>query len=94
MARIPVPDDRGVVTVAGTSDHDYGEADVNLDGRDHARDLVVREDADGRYVGVPEYAADAVRDALGGGGGTCQVEKADGEVCGRDLPCPYHSEGE
>lgn len=24
--------------------------------------------------------------------GTCEVVKSDGEVCGRDLPCPYHSE--
>lgn len=24
---------------------------------------------------------------------TCNVEKSDGEVCGRDLPCQYHSEG-
>jgi len=24
---------------------------------------------------------------------TCQTVKADGEVCGRELPCPYHSEG-
>lgn len=23
---------------------------------------------------------------------TCQVEKSDGEVCGRDKPCPYHDE--
>lgn len=23
---------------------------------------------------------------------TCDVEKADGEICGRDLPCPYHSD--
>jgi hypothetical protein len=23
-------------------------------------------------------------------GGTCEVVKSDGEVCGRDLPCPYH----
>lgn len=22
----------------------------------------------------------------------CEVVKSDGEVCGRDLPCPYHSE--
>lgn len=21
---------------------------------------------------------------------TCDVEKADGEVCGRERPCPYH----
>jgi hypothetical protein len=26
------------------------------------------------------------------GGDTCRVEKADGEVCGRDLPCQYHSD--
>jgi hypothetical protein len=23
---------------------------------------------------------------------TCQTVKADGEVCGRALPCPYHTE--
>jgi len=23
---------------------------------------------------------------------TCDVVKHDGEVCGRELPCPYHSE--
>jgi hypothetical protein len=23
---------------------------------------------------------------------TCDVVKADDEVCGRDLPCPYHSD--
>lgn len=23
---------------------------------------------------------------------TCQVVKSDGDVCGRDLPCPYHTE--
>jgi hypothetical protein len=26
--------------------------------------------------------------------GTCDVVKADGEVCGRELPCSYHSEGD
>ena len=25
---------------------------------------------------------------------TCQEVKNDGEVCGRDLPCPYHSDTE
>jgi len=25
---------------------------------------------------------------------TCQTVKSDGEVCGRELPCPYHSEEE
>jgi len=23
---------------------------------------------------------------------TCEVEKSDGEVCGREKPCPYHEE--
>lgn len=26
--------------------------------------------------------------------GTCDVVKSDDEVCGRDLPCPYHSDGD
>lgn len=25
---------------------------------------------------------------------TCDEEKEDGEVCGRELPCPYHSDDE
>jgi len=25
---------------------------------------------------------------------TCDTVKSDGEVCGRELPCPYHSEGD
>lgn len=25
-------------------------------------------------------------------GETCDAVKSDGEVCGRELPCPYHSE--
>lgn len=23
---------------------------------------------------------------------TCEVVKSDGDVCGRELPCPYHSD--
>jgi hypothetical protein len=25
---------------------------------------------------------------------TCEVEKSDGEVCGREKPCPYHGDEE
>jgi len=32
-----------------------------------------------------------VDDAGDDGDETCNVTKADGEVCGRDLPCQYHS---
>jgi len=28
----------------------------------------------------------------GDGAGTCEVVKSDGEVCGRELPCAYHSD--
>jgi len=26
--------------------------------------------------------------------GTCDEIKSDGDVCGRGLPCPYHSDGD
>lgn len=35
---------------------------------------------------------DVSTDALRVGVETCEVVKSDGEVCGRELPCPYHSE--
>lgn len=67
MPRIPVPDDyeRDAVTVAGREDHHYDVADVNLDGVAHARNLTVREDDDGRYVGTNAPHAEAVADHLG-----------------------------
>lgn len=42
-----------------------------------AEDLVVDEDADQPAGDEPE---------------TCDVVKSDGEVCGRSLPCQYHTE--
>ena len=103
MVRVPVPDDyeRGHVSVAGRDDYHYGQADVNLDDVDRARDVTVSEDEDGRYVGVSAGYADEVASFLGvdpdGTGGdedaeTCGTEKGDGEVCGRPLPCAYHSD--
>lgn len=115
MPRIPVPEDfeGGVVTVAGTEDFSRGRADVNTDAVERARDLSVREDEDGRYVGCSSHYADDVRAFLGvtetddaesetlhaDGDGepdsvTCEAVKTDGEVCGRELPCPYHSDDE
>lgn len=66
MARVPVPEDhdRSVVTVAGTHDHLYGEADVNLDDRRHARHVKLEETVDGA-VGVPSHYAEAVAAFLG-----------------------------
>jgi hypothetical protein len=67
MVRITVPEDydSGHVSVAGTADYHYGAADVNTEAVRHARDLSVREDAEGRYVGCSEHYADDVRAFLG-----------------------------
>lgn len=107
MTRLPVPDDydSGHVSVSGPKDYHYENgADVNTDAVDHARDLSVREDEDGRYVGCSDRYADEVAEYLGvdapttdedgGDADECQEVKADGEVCGRELPCPYHSDDE
>lgn len=68
---------------------------------DHRRSHVRLES--GRYVSKDEWVvvntADVVVNALRGAGlieekqvdETCDVVKSDGERCGRDLPCPYHS---
>ncbi|MEF8887333.1 MAG: hypothetical protein V5A30_05955 [Haloarculaceae archaeon] len=59
------------------------------------------------YVDAPEDVAAALADAWAAqydvppdgllehgddAGDTCEVVKSDGEVCGRELPCRYHSE--
>jgi len=57
MPRIDVPDgfDAGSISVAGERDANYGaENVVSVEGVRHARDLSVREDEDGRYVGPQE----------------------------------------
>jgi len=101
MGRITVPEDYDAqaINVCGTADHHYGTrvADVELDDRRHARPLQVREDEDGRYVGCGGEMEDVVREFLGVPADdpeTCQVVKSDGEVCGRNLPCPYHDDEE
>lgn len=66
MVRLRVPDDHsaGYITVAGRKDRNP-EADVQTDAVDHARDVSVREDDDGRYVGVSGHYAAAVAEYLG-----------------------------
>jgi hypothetical protein len=95
MVRIPVPEDydSGHVSVAGTADYHYGEADVNTDAVRHARDLSVRADDDGRYVGCSEHYADEVRAFLGVADAPeiCGAELSDGGTCDRPADeCPYH----
>lgn len=46
---------------------------------DHAADLLEREG----FEAVDDEGDDAE---------TCDTVKSDGEVCGRELPCPYHSD--
>lgn len=67
MTRVPVPDDyeRGHISVAGAKDYHYGQADVNLDDVDRARDASVQEDDAGRFVGVNANYADEVAAFLG-----------------------------
>lgn len=57
-------------------------------------------DADGCFEADPEdvqpiaAAFDTTTEALrvADESETCEVVKADGDVCGRELPCPYHSD--
>jgi hypothetical protein len=59
-------------------------------------------DSDGG-IACPDSEADAVAERLAEVYGcdaddllaveTCDVVKSDGEICGRDRPCPYHDEG-
>lgn len=105
MTRVSVPDEypRDYVEIRRDRSLDPGEtivggrrADVFV-AAERARSAKVREGSEGRYVGVYEGYADAVREffELEYGGpepATCDTVKTDGEVCGRELPCPYHSE--
>ena len=57
-------------------------------------------DSDGCFESEDDRAVERLADAYGttpedmrvDDGETCEVVKADGDVCGRELPCPYHSE--
>jgi hypothetical protein len=50
-------------------------------------------DSDG-VVDCPESVADAIQAAWEAQYGVCLEAKTDGDTCGRELPCPYHTEGE
>lgn len=70
----------------------------------------VAVDADGYLADLDAGVADRAMRALGdayevnysddgdvvldGGPRTCDVVKSDDDVCGRELPCPYHSDEE
>jgi hypothetical protein len=52
-------------------------------------ELVDVSDDDAEYLCAERSGFEVVDDSE-----TCDVVKSDGEVCGRDLPCPYHSDGD
>lgn len=64
-----------------------------------SRGETVAVDADGTFE-APERIGRAIAQRYGEtaasirveGTPTCDAIKSDGEVCGRDLPCRYHSE--
>jgi len=71
-------------------------------GKAPARVHVTRAEAaavTGGTFDAPESVGEAVAARFGVDvpdirvGGTCETIKSDGEVCGRDLPCSYHTEG-
>lgn len=70
---------------------------IDVDGEHVAPDeegvYELPEDAEGwleRFAAAND--ADAEELVVEADSGTCQVVKNDGEVCGRDLPCSYHSD--
>ena len=77
-------------------------ASVDLQGEtvpvDRSGDTATFTTADGSAVEAFARAYGVTADDLvtdeGGERGTCDVVKSDGEVCGRPLPCQYHSEGD
>ncbi|MFC4549385.1 MULTISPECIES: hypothetical protein [Halorussus] len=61
---------------------------------EYVRDIEARA-AEVKESLVDEPASDEEETTEGeDGSNTCDVVKSDGEVCGRDLPCAYHSDEE
>jgi hypothetical protein len=57
---------------------------------DDAGEFEVAEASDARDL-ADAYGVDLDRLVVDDGPETCDTVKSDGEVCGRELPCPYHS---
>lgn len=63
---------------------DSGEFEHDTITEAWAAEYAEREGVDVSVVLVGESSQGATE--------TCETVKADGEVCGRELPCPYHSD--
>jgi hypothetical protein len=81
-------------------EHDSGGAATLKNGQVLGDDSPLEFDADGRSEPVGGDVATTLATmhrhvTLGervDSTATCEAIKADGDVCGRELPCPYHSE--
>lgn len=95
--RVNVPDDlsAGVIDLRG-----YGEGQVPVQRDDDGQYVDVDGERAARAVADAYDGANIVSDADGDSAdaaaseGTCDTVMNSGEVCGRGLPCPYHTEDE
>jgi hypothetical protein len=69
----------GKVTVGGVNHEVDDDGTVELPTAAHVRELAGAYGLDSEDLAVDQSE-------------TCEVVKQDDEVCGRELPCPYHSE--
>jgi hypothetical protein len=78
----------------GSDGDDYVDVDGTLVPVGDDGTVEVPEDAEGwvrSWCETNDYDYDAV---VVEESATCDVVKTDGEVCGRERPCPYHSDQE
>lgn len=78
MPHVRLPEDAG----PGSYRHRDG---LSVEGGD-----TVEVDDDRASYLVDEWGFERVAEE--GDAETCDAVKSDGEVCGRELPCPYHSD--
>lgn len=93
--RVRHPDHDDYVTVFDTSVPVADDGTFPVPDRHADRFLNVWCGRNGydRDAVVVDNTDDGAEDEPGDNGPeTCQVVKNDGEVCGRELPCQYHSE--
>lgn len=90
-----VPDGRAeafLSTWCGRNGYDREDVVVDADAGDEDDAEADAEDADEDAPAPGDRVCTCdVGEACDKCGGDCPTVKTDGEVCGRELPCPYHS---
>lgn len=89
-----MPEYRHPRALDGVAGHPPAQVDlagrhVSVDGETFATD---NEGAVASLASA--YGVDVADLRVGDSAETCDAVKSDGEVCGRDLPCPYHDDTE